>query len=163
MEDNQTKVFPWYKSTTVHQVWDPWRIDGGIVMIHFILYSNTLLDSTDIFFFHTYLYYLLIHAYSSTYSCTVRAAMHSSRSHAQFTQPCTVCAAMHSSRSHAQFAQPCTVCAAMHSLRSHAQFAQPCTVRAAMHSSRSHAQFVQPRTVLAQSTRSHAQFMSLSI
>ena len=95
------------------------------VTIHFILYSTTLLDFTDIFFLHTYLYYLLIHAYSSTYSCTVRVAMHS---------PC----------SHAQFAQPCTVCTAMHSLHSHAQF-------------------VQPRTVLAQSTRSHAQFMSLSI
>ena len=93
------------------------------VMIHFILYSTTLLDFTDIFFLHTYLYYLLIHAYSSTYSCTVRVAMHSPRSHAQFTQPCTVRAASHSS---------CTV------------HTQPCTVP-------------------AQSTRSHAQFMSLGI
>ena len=33
MEDDQTKVSPWYKSTTVHQVWDPWRIDRGIVTI----------------------------------------------------------------------------------------------------------------------------------
>ena len=71
------------------------------VTIHFILYSTTLLESTDIFFFHTYLYYLLIHASSSTYSCTVRVAMHSSRSHAQFVQPRTVLA--QSTRSHAQF------------------------------------------------------------
>ena len=87
------------------------------VMIHFILYSTTLLDSMDIFFFHTYLYYLLIHAYSSTYSCTVRVAMHSLRSHAQFAQPCTVCAAMHSSCSLAQF---------LHS--PHAAMHSPCTV-----------------------------------
>ena len=73
------------------------------VTIHFILYSTTLLDFTDIFFLHTYLYYLLIHAYSSTYSCTVRVAMHSPRSHAQFAHPCTVRASMHSSCSLAQF------------------------------------------------------------
>ena len=39
-------------------------------------------------FFHTYLYYLLIHAYSGTYSCTVCTAMHSLCT--VHTRPCTV-------------------------------------------------------------------------
>ena len=49
----------------------------------------------------------------------------------------------------------------LHSSHSHAQFAQPCTVRAASHSSCT--VHTQPYTVPAQSTCSHAQFMSLSI
>ena len=68
---------------------------------------------------------------------------------------------LHSSHSHAQFMQPCTVHASMHSLRIHAQFVHPCTVLAALHSSCT--VHTQPCTVPAQSTRSHAQFMSLSI
>ena len=86
MEDNQTKASLWYKSTTVHQVWDPWRIDGGIVTIHFILYS-TLWTSFSFTLTFT------IYSYILTLVLTL----------AQFTQPCTVCAAMHSSHSHAQF------------------------------------------------------------
>jgi hypothetical protein len=73
MEGDPTKVSPWYQ-VTVHQVWDPWRIDGGIVTIllhfqfrYFFLPFPTLLYlSMNIFSFHAFPCYLLIHAYSDT-------------------------------------------------------------------------------------------------
>ena len=77
-------------------------------MIHFILYSTTLLDSMDIFSFTLT---FTIYSYMLTRVLTL----------AQFTQPRTVRAAMHSSCSLAQ------------STRSYAQSLH--SQRAAMHSS----------------------------
>jgi hypothetical protein len=63
----------------MHQVWDPWRIDGGIVTIYFILSSTTLFHTSS-YYEHPFLFMLTFtiysytlthmqHAYLYAYSC----------------------------------------------------------------------------------------------
>ena len=66
----QTKVSPWYKSTTVHQVWDPWRIDRGIVMI--LLHSQFHYSFPPLHFTYLwipFLFILFLSDYSYAFFC----------------------------------------------------------------------------------------------
>ena len=99
-----------------HQVWDPWRVEGGNVTISTLHHT----------FPHSCLYLPLV-AGRSLY--TVISSYLLITTYCLLRQQCTVCLLMHSLLTHAQSAYSCTVCLLMHSMHSTLTYAQPsCTV-----------------------------------
>ena len=87
-----------------HQVWDPWRVEGGNVMIftlqHTFPHSCLYLPPVAGRSLSLHIFQLLLIAYSG-------AAMHSLLTHAQSSYSCTVCLLMHSTLTYMQ--PSCTV------------------------------------------------------
>ena len=72
----------------IHQVWDPWEIDRGIVMIFptlflsYVIVTYISLDISSLYWFYSYMITHSQYAYSGTYSCIAHALIHA-LNHAQ--------------------------------------------------------------------------------
>lgn len=97
---------------TERQVWDPWRVEGGNVMIFSLLYLLPVLFPTlPIFIHHLFTFSLFIS--SLTNMCLL---MRSILTHAQYAYSCAARLLMRSMLTHLQGAYSYTICLLMRSL-----------------------------------------------